>query len=76
MTVMESTDYQKGFHRTCNDRADNAELLANWILAKEDIPVVEFNDTLKQIEICELKTSAKLYDILPASKRDQNQGCC
>lgn len=55
MTVMESTDYQKGFHRTCNDRADNAELLANWILAKEDIPVVEFNDTLKQKDLNRIK---------------------
>lgn len=35
------------------------------------------NEQLKYpIKICELKTSAKLYDILPASKRDPNQGCC
>lgn len=35
------------------------------------------NEQLKYpIKICELKTSAKQYDILPASKRDPNQGCC
>lgn len=41
----------KGFHRTCNDRADNAELLANWLLAKKDIPVVEVNGCLNSKEV-------------------------
>lgn len=34
------------------------------------------NEQLKYpIKICELKHSAKQYDVLPASKKDPNQGC-
>ena len=34
------------FHRTSNDRAENAELLANWLLNRKDIPEYQFSETL------------------------------
>ncbi len=39
------------FHRISNDRAENAELLANWLLNRKDIPEYKFNENLTDTDV-------------------------
>ncbi len=43
------------FHRTSNDRAENAELLANWLLNRKDIPEYQFSETLTDSDMKKIR---------------------
>lgn len=43
------------FHRISNDRAENAELFANWLLNRKDIPEYKFSETLTDADLRKIK---------------------